>query len=403
MKLKVALFNESFPPFIDGVAMAVKNYAQVIHDKFGESFVVTPRLKGIYDDYPFKVIRYHSVRTNEKIQYPAGNPLSIPAIRTIRKEKPDIIHVHSPFSCSVLARMCSLDNNIPVVLTYHTKFDQDIDYKIGPKAFKKIAIEFVLKNVQSADEVWVVTKGCGNSLRNIGYKGAFRVMENGTDFPRGEARPDQISRLNEEFGLNPNENILLFVGRMMWYKNIKLILDAAHKSHLAGTDFKMIFVGDGLDIDEIKQYVRRRGMNSYVIFTGAIRDREVLRVLYSRADLFMFPSTYDTSGLVVKEAAACNTASLVVRGSCAAEGIEDCFSGFLCDENAASCSSAIDNALSNRTRLSEIGKNSGRYIYLSWEDAVSKAYGRYEEIVKLWNTLPQVGRRRMFKKMSERR
>ncbi|MDR1565426.1 MAG: glycosyltransferase [Oscillospiraceae bacterium] len=403
MKLKIALFNESFPPFIDGVSMTVKNYADIINEKLGEAFVVTPYLRGVYDDYPYKVIRYSSIpSTNAKIQYPIGNPMSFTSIHEIRREKPDLIHVHSPFSGSVLARMCAINNDIPVVLTYHTKFDQDIDTRLINPQFRQIAKNFVRVNVSNADEVWSVSNGCGGALRTIGYKGIYRVMENGADYDRRCSSPEEIAKINEEWGLEPDEKLLLFVGRMHWYKNIKLILDAVRKAHLAGNQFKAIFVGNGGEFEDIKAYAKRLGASSYVYFAGAVREREKLRAYYSRANLLLFPSTYDTSGLVVKEAAACDTPALLIRGSCAAEGVEDGFSGFLCEDNLISCTDVLINALSNSTRLASIGKNAGRYVYLSWEDSIRKAYARYEEIVTLWNNIPQINRRRMYKKVNER-
>lgn len=69
---------------------------------------------------------------------------------------------------------------------------------------------------------------------------------------------------------------------------------------------------------------------------------ELLRAYYSRGDLFLFPSTFDTNGIVVREAAACALPALLVRGSCAAEGIDDGQTGLLMDENAQSlCAQAL--------------------------------------------------------------
>ena len=51
-RLKIGLFNDSFPPTIDGVAQAVKNYAAVLHDKHCDVTVVTPDYKDVQDDTP---------------------------------------------------------------------------------------------------------------------------------------------------------------------------------------------------------------------------------------------------------------------------------------------------------------------------------------------------------------
>ena len=76
MKLKVALMNDSFPPIIDGVANTVKNYADIINEKYGEPLVITPRYPGIIPEYPYKVLRYPSVNFFGHLPSRAGTPAS---------------------------------------------------------------------------------------------------------------------------------------------------------------------------------------------------------------------------------------------------------------------------------------------------------------------------------------
>lgn len=98
------------------------------------------------------------------------------------------MHVHAPFASSVLVSNINHRPKVPVVLTYHTKFDIDISKRIALHGFRKIAMRFLLENINAADEIWVVTEGCAQSLRDIGYKGSYMVMENGTDFRYGRRR-----------------------------------------------------------------------------------------------------------------------------------------------------------------------------------------------------------------------
>ena len=107
-----------------------------------------------------------------------------------------------------------------------------------------------------------------------------------------------------------------------------------------------------------------------------------IKMIRSAADLFVFPSTYDTSGLVVKEAAACSCPSVLVAGSCAGEDVEDKVSGFLCEENADSCARTILDAICDPTRLKAVGEEASRSVYYSWDDAVKAARERYEVIIE---------------------
>ena len=154
-------------------------------------------------------------------------------------------------------------------------------------------------------------------------------------------------------------------------------------------------VGDGTDRPAIEKYADELGIKSSVVFTGAIYDREKVRAYFSLADLFLFPSTYDTSGLVVKEAAACDCPSLLVRGSCASECVTDLQTGLIAEEDATDCARKIIDAVRASGFLQNLGKSAGKYVYLSWEDAVAKAYDRYGVVADNFSNKKQ---KKWFKK-----
>lgn len=383
MSLKIGLLNDSFPPVIDGVANAVKAYADIL-SKDNKPVVITPKYPHIVDKYPYEVFRYHSIPTDKIFSYRAGNPFNPISVAELINKKFDILHVHCPFASAVLAIIIKKlsAKKIPLVFTYHTKFDIDISNRIPTKKIRRFVTKFVVKNISAMDEVWVVSEGAGKNLRDIGYKGAYRVMPNGTDFEKRRADESLIASLKEKHNIKDDEKVFLFVGRMMWYKNIGIIVQSMKLLKEKGIKFKMIMVGQGDDLFSMQQYAQELGLNDEFIFTGAVFDRELLRGYYSIADLFIFPSTYDTSGLVVKEAAACACPSVLVKDSCAAEGIEDKVSGYLCEESAESCADAIYSAISDDAKLKEVSKCAEDRIYYSWNDAVNNAKIRYEELVK---------------------
>lgn len=380
---KVGLLNDSFPPTIDGVANAVFNYANIITEKHGKATVITPKYPNVVDDYPFEVYRYQSAKFTREMPYRVGNPFSPVFLREISKLKLDILHTHCPFSSGVLARELALLNKIPTVLTYHTKFDIDIDRYVENKQFNTIARKFVLNNINSADEVWAVSEGTIKSLRDIGYEGEVIVMPNGTDFTRGKASAHMTNEIDRMYKTKNEKLVFLYCGRMMWYKNIKLTLDALKIIKDAGINFKMFFVGDGVDRPSIEEYAKRIGVYDRVIFTGAIYDREKIRAYFTRADLFLFPSTYDTSGLVVKEAAACSCASALIKDSCAAENVENGVSGILAEkETAESFAKSIIDVVRAPDMLKHLGEMACEKVYYSWEDSIAAASKRYEIVIE---------------------
>lgn len=380
-KLSVCLLNDSFPPVIDGVANAVLNYARIIQEGLGSTVVGVPDYPGVTDSYSFPVVRYPSFDTTKLVGYRAGYPFSPRALDALAEFAPDIIHSHCPVMSTVMARALRERLDVPVVFTYHTKFDIDIRRAISGHLLQQTAIRLLVDNISACDEVWVVSRGAGENLRSLGYAGDYIVMENGVDFPRGPVSQEKCEALRQELALPPEVPVYLFVGRMMWYKGIRIILDALAALRRSGQDFRMLLVGDGMERQEMEQLVKELRLDDVCIFTGAIRDREKLRTYFSLSDLFLFPSTFDTNGIVVREAAACGTASVLVRGSCAAEDVTEDGNALLIEENAASLKALLERVGTNRPALRDLGQRALEQLYLSWEDSVTRAYARYGTVL----------------------
>ena len=382
-KTKICLINDSFPPAIDGVANAVVNYGTYITKNHGEAVVVTPFYPDSDDSvFPFPVVRYPSIDVTKSVGYRAGMPFSAEVLQRLEGENFDLIHTHCPITSTMLARTLRDRIGKPIVFTYHTKFDIDIANAVKSRLIQEEAARLLVQNISACDEVWTVSRGAGENLRKLGYEGDYLVMPNGVDFPRGRVSEREIAEASKDYDLPEGLPTFLFVGRMMWYKGIRIILDALKALDDKGIDFRMVFVGGGNDKDEIVAYCSSLGLDQKVFFTPAIRDRAVIRAWYCRADLFLFPSTFDTNGLVVREAAACGLGSLLVRGSCAAEDVEDGVSGVLIEENAASIAAALETLCAERETMRRIGEGAQRELYISWEDAVANAFSRYGAVIE---------------------
>lgn len=382
--MKVTLLNDSFPPVIDGVANVVMNYAEIMHKEgLADVMVATPEYPDAeYNIYPYMVLPYKSFDTTKIVKgYRAGNPLDVKEIMAMKEFNPDIIHSHCPVSSTLLARTLRFYTDAPIVFTYHTKFDIDIAKAVKAKFIQKEAIRALVNNIEACDEVWVVSNGAGENLRSLGYQGDYRVVSNGVDFEKGRVTSEAVARVTAAYDLPENTPVFLFVGRLVKYKGLPLILDALAKLSADGIDFRMVFVGSGPDEAEMKEKASNLLKPEQYIFTGPIYDREQLRAWNTRADLFLFPSTYDTNGIVVREAAACGLASVLINGSCASEGVTDDRNGFLIEETADSMYMLLKRLSNDLSHVHTVGENAMNEIYISWKDSVHSAHERYCEII----------------------
>ena len=395
-KHNICLLNDSFPPVIDGVANAVTNYAYEIERNYGHAIVATPDLPGADDSaFPFSVVRYPSVDTRELVGYVAGFPFSPELASKLNSENVSLLHSHCPVSSTILARQLRESMDIPLVMTYHTMFDQEISKAVRSKIIRMEAVRALVSNISACDEVWAVSRGAGESLEKIGYTGKWIVMDNGVDLPRERAGAEAVKAVCGGFDLPEDVPVFLFVGRLMWYKGIRIILDALRKLKEQSLDFRMVFIGGGGDEAEIKGYTSELKLDDRVIFTGPVRDRETIRAWYCRADIFLFPSTFDTNGLVVREAAACSLPSVLVRGSCAAEGVTDARNGFLIEENAGALAGLLAELHGRKDLTRRVGENAAEELYISWAEAVSRANERYGIVIDNYRSGKYVKRGRM--------
>jgi len=403
--MKVCLLNDSFPPIIDGVATTVTNYANIMTESGKAKVLVgTPRYPDAdYSGYPYKVVPYQSFDTPDIADgYRAGNPLAIRSVNEMAEFAPDIIHVHCPAVSAIMGRILRNETNAPIIFTYHTKYDIDIARAIKSEHIQKEAVKAMITNISACDEVWTVSHGAGDNLRSLGYEGDIRVVANGVDFVKGRADAALIAETVKDFDLPDTIPMFLFVGRIIKYKGLPLILDAMNRLSLQGIDYRMVFVGTGVDAPELQQTAREYGISldvrdedgnithepgsqkaGKIIFTGPVYDRNILRAWNTRADLFLFPSTYDTNGIVVREAAACGLASVLIRDSCAAEGITHDRNGWLVEETGEAIAALLTEIARHPEHMHDVGQHAMDEIYISWNESVMNALDRYQTVLEM--------------------
>jgi glycosyltransferase involved in cell wall biosynthesis len=126
----------------------------------------------------------------------------------------------------------------------------------------------------------------------------------------------------EKYGKKPGELGLLYVGRISKEKNIDVAVSAVRKLASEGFPVRLLMVGDGPYLRELRQEVPE------ACFTGYLRSAE-LATAYASGDIFVFPSTTDTFGNVVLEAKAAGLPCVVSNRGGPCELVNDGVDGFI--------------------------------------------------------------------------
>jgi uncharacterized protein (TIRG00374 family) len=376
--LRVALFTDLFYPSIDGVVRTVDAYAKRLSRDGGYCCVVCPRGPVPFkDDFPYDVVRTKAVKM-PGVSYLFPAPDLTPGLRSFFKGKQfDAFHVHSPFFVGRFAVRMGRKMGVPVIATFHSKFYDDVFNITHSRFCARVVANYVVNFFCSVDVVWACSQGAANTLRSYGFKGEISVMENGVDMAKIDDREVLRQRAVSEFGLQDKGRILLFVGQQIWQKNLRLVLDTMKMLKDSGGGYYAVIAGEGYDSTAIREYTKKIGIEDSVLFTGQISDRALLYGLYSASGLFFFPSDYDTSGLVIREAALVETPSLLHAGSDAAEVVTDGYNGYTEDNDPAKMAAKIQSIFSDPSALAETGKHAKETIPVSWDDIVLRASEQY--------------------------
>ena len=383
--MKVCQFIDTYYPIVDGAINVSKYYAESVN-KIETSALAAPRAAKKYKEADsFDVIRCFSVGAPEK--YRCGIPvLDCKFKKRIKEEKFDILHAHSPYTMGRMAIKIARKCKIPVVATLHTQYKADFERVFkGNKFLVNFSLRYILKAYKKADSVWTVSQRSVDILRSYGYKGDAVVVHNGTNFVYPENAEQLIEKINKLHDLKGQKNVFLFLGRMVWYKNLKLICDGLKVLKDKGEDFKMLFVGGGFDYQEVHDYAEKLGILDKCIFTGQVSNPEMLQAYYLRSDLILYPSTCDMAPVAKVEAAAHNKASLVVAHSCSAELVEDGVNGFLCDDTVESFSNKLIELCSKPELVKLAGENARKTIYRSWDMVGEEVVEKYKQIIESYN------------------
>ena len=386
-KLKIGMFMDSWYPDINGVILVMENLIKNMSE-YADVTLVVPKMEKDYDDsiYPYKIIRIDSM------QLPLANyKLGLVDLEYFKLKKQfkdidfDIIHIHSPFALGRLGIRIAREKNIPVIATMHTRWEFEFEKYLKSKEIAKLCVKHLIKSYNKCDSCIALNNSLLNVYNGYGYKGEIKIINNGTDLETIENKDKAINQVNNLFKLDEKDTVLLFVGRIVSFKNIFFILDTLKELKSRNFKFKMIYVGDGPDYEDLCKRVKEYNLSKEIILAGKIIDRELLKSIYYRANLFLFPSLFDSSSLVQIEAASQETPTVFIEGAVTADTVENNVNGFTTKEDINSFADRIEEIINNKMLYDEVKKNAKNDLAKPWSKVSLETYYYYLDVIDEYN------------------
>ena len=116
--MKVAIFTDTYPPFINGVSTSTYNLVKILNANGHETLVITPNASSNVFEYKDGVIYIPGIEMKKLYGYLITTIFSKKAFEIIKEFDPDVIHNQTDFTIGAFSRMVAKKLNVPIPLSF---------------------------------------------------------------------------------------------------------------------------------------------------------------------------------------------------------------------------------------------------------------------------------------------
>ena len=198
--------------------------------------------------------------------------------------RPDIIHSHF-LNYGVIAVKLSKKENLPLVVTEHSSYMNKTSL---PCSVKKRAV----KTYSACDSIIAVSTPLAENIKKA--TGFNCTVVHNIAYISDDIKTLYKSSENEQ-------KLFVSAGNLLIRKGFDILIKAFKKATQKDNNIKLLILGDGPELKNLKTIVSEIGISDKVIFYGSYR-KEDLPELFKDANAFVLASRYETFGVVFIEA-----------------------------------------------------------------------------------------------------
>lgn len=318
MKLKIGI---TCYPTVGGSGVIATELGKMLAKKGHEVHFITSSV-------PFRLEKvsrnlfYHEVEVNQYavFRYPPYDlTLASKMAEVAEREKLDLLHVHYAVPHAVCAYLAKkmVGDHLKIVTTLHGTDITVLGYDPSLSQMIRFGIE----------ESDVVTAVSDDLIREtqelIDTSKPIQRVYNFVD--ENIYQPQTIDHLKEEYGINPNEKVMIHISNFRAVKRVPDVVKAFAKIQ-EEVPSKLLLIGDGPELTVVCRLVSQLGLDEHVKILG---KQENVADLLSISDLALLLSTKESFGLILLEAMACGVPAIGTRVGGIPEVISDGETGYL--------------------------------------------------------------------------
>lgn len=384
--MRIGLFTNNYRPLANGLATSVETFARAFCRAGHQVTVVAPRYRRTVPDEA-NVLRIAGIRAPTHHAYVLPIARWPGVTRAVAALDLDIFHAQHPFLLGAAASRWARRAGRPLVFTYHTHYERYAHYVPGPsRLVGRLAVRWAMAFARRADLVIAPAAAVARELRARGLRVPIQVIPTGVALLPvwGEA---QRATSQEALGLEGNP-LCLSVGRLAREKNQAFLLAAFARILRDLPAARLLLVGEGDDRPRLERLAAAMGIRESVRFAGAV-PHEAITGYYLAADLFLFPSTSETQGIVVLEALAAGLPVVAVSSEAAADLLLDGEGGLMTPGGSEAFAAGVVTLWEKPERRRAMG-GTGRNIAAQYapDATAARLLELYEELARADRGVP---------------
>ncbi len=307
IELKLAYFTETYLPNRDGVVSSILSFRKALEARRHSVYIFCSGTGKARKENADPNVFYHN--STPFHPYPEYHIALFPFLsqKRVRTLGCELVHSHGMATMGLAALQISRTLKLPLVGSFHTLVPEAVHYVARGTTLKQLTKRIAWKYTQWYYNSCDATIAPSNQIKEILEEHNFKnvhVIPNGVDVKKFNPKADK-GKIRKKLGLEKNK-IVLHVGRLVLEKNLDLLIDAAMLVLEEDPSCRFVITGKGPAEKYYESLVEARGLKDRFIFTGFVQDDE-LPNYYASADCLVFPSKFETQGLVALEAMACGT------------------------------------------------------------------------------------------------
>ncbi len=302
--------------------------------------------------------------------------LLLQLIKLIRKEKPAIIQANGSDTLKYAVFAKLLNPSLKIVyrnISMVSSWSQEA-------SFKRSMNRWLFKRVNRVTSVG--QQSLEDLVKTYDYPiGKTKLIRRGIPQIKVDSKQSR-KMLASEFGFSETDPLLIHIGQFSPEKNHAFLIECFQHVLEASSNARLIFIGEGIKLEEIRSLVKSHGLTQHIFFTG---HRENVQELLAAGDLFILGSTIEGVPGVVLEAGMQSLPTIAVNVGGVGEVVKNSSTGILIEKHVPlTFSNAILSLLRDETTRKHLGENARQFVmeHYSLQNCLREFEQLYQGILK---------------------